>query len=229
MTEVQKLIKYAAMALAIFLAVSIIGSIVGLLGLVTGIISRDGVSDRMTEYSVSAEVSSLEIEAGAAELQIIEGDVFSVKSNLKNLTVNDEDGVLSITEKKSFGIQYDGPILTVTIPSGTTFGRVEIVTGAGRFTAAKLSCEKLRLEFGAGEVVIDELIATKSAVIESGASAVRIKGGALSNPEIEVGVGEFELTAAISGYGEISQGVGSTSVTLLGEREGYRIDRKSVV
>lgn len=224
MTEVQKLVKYCAIALAVFLALSIIGSIVGLLGLITGIASRDGVSDRMTEYSVSAEIGSIEIEASAADLQIVEGDAFSVKSNLKNLTVSDDGGVLSIVEKKRFGMHYDGPILTVTIPSGSYFSRIEITTGAGRFTAAKLSCEDLRLTLGAGEVIIDELNATKNAAIDGGAGAVRIKGGALSNPEINMGVGEFELTVAISGHGEISQGIGSTSVTLLGDRESYQIE-----
>lgn len=224
MSSFQKVIKYCAIALAVALAVGIISGIVGAAALIVGFFESDGAAEDVRDVAVSGEVSSIVIVAGAADLRIEQGEAFSVRSNLKNLTVENESGTLRVIENHRVGVRYTDPVLTVYVPEGTRFARADITTGAGRFTVTSLSCDDLRLSLGAGEVAIDELNAYVNAEIEGGAGALRIYGGTLSDPSIDMGVGELELSTALRGHGEISQGIGRASVTLLGDREDYRVE-----
>ena len=78
MTTLQKVIKYLALAFAIFLAVSIIGGILSAVGLFGGLFSADAVLEETKTYSVAAGVQNLKIEINAADLYIKEGSAFSV-------------------------------------------------------------------------------------------------------------------------------------------------------
>ena len=80
MTTIQKVIKYLAIALAIFLTVSIIGGILGALGVVGLFSKKDAVAEELTTYSDFSEIRNLDIEINAADFYIKEGNVFSVES-----------------------------------------------------------------------------------------------------------------------------------------------------
>ena len=90
MTELQKVIKYLAIALAVFLIVSIVGGAVSVVRLVAGLFDRDSATADFISYSVSGEFHSLDIEIGVADLNIREGEAFSVESNLKHLRVKEK-------------------------------------------------------------------------------------------------------------------------------------------
>ena len=166
MTTLQKVIKYLAIAFAIFLTVSIIGGILSAVGLFGGLFSSDAVLEEVKTYSVAADIHNLDIEINAADLYIKEGDAFSVESNLKHLKVEENGGLLTIQETKKFTGTYNGAVLTVYVPAGTVFDNVNLTTGAGRLTIGNLSSGTLDFELGAGDVSIDSLVATKSADIE---------------------------------------------------------------
>ena len=83
MTTLQKVIKYLAMAFAVFLAVSIIGGILGAVGLFGGLFDSDAVTEDVKTYAVSSDVSRLEVEINAADFTIKQGERFYVESNLK--------------------------------------------------------------------------------------------------------------------------------------------------
>lgn len=225
MTELQKVIKYLAIALAVFLIVSIVGGAVSVVRLVAGLFDRDSATADFISYSVSGEFHSLDIEIGVADLNIREGEAFSVESNLKHLHVKVEDGVLKIDEsewKKSFSAYHD-PALTVYVPAGTLFREVSMTTGAGRLTAEELSAEYLDLKLGAGEVSFGSLKATASADIEGGAGRVTISNGVLSNLDLDMGAGQLELTSALTGDCELNLGVGESRINLIGDRDDYRL------
>ena len=166
MTTAQKVIKYLAMAFAIFLTVSIIGGLLSLFGLFGGFFSDDAVTEDIKTYSVSADIKSLEIKINAADFTIKQGESFSVESNLKHLTVEDKNGVLTIKETKKYSKTYTGAVLTLYVPADTVFDRADIITGAGRFTVDQLSARTMKFELGAGEVTIDTLIATTAIDID---------------------------------------------------------------
>lgn len=193
-------------------------------GLFGGFFGGDAVTDDVKSYTISSEINTLDVKINAADFQIKQGEAFSVESNLKHLTVEDENGVLTIKETKKFGSTYTGAILTLYIPVDTVFEKANIVTGAGRFTVDYLSADNINFELGAGEVTINTLVAAKSANIEGGAGKITIADGTLHNLDLEMGVGQLNLTAALTGNCSLDSGVGEMNVTLLGNKEDYKLD-----
>ena len=224
MTNFQKTVKYIAMAFAIFLTVSIIGGILSMFGLFGGFFSGDAVTEDIKTYSVSSEIQSLEVKINAADFTIKQGESFSVESNLKHLTVEDKNGVLTIKETRKFAHTYTGAILTLYIPADTVFEKANIITGAGRLTVDSLSAATIGFELGAGDVTISKLIAEKSADIQGGAGRITISDGAIKNLDLEMGLGQLNLTSALMGDCNLDSGVGEMNVTLLGSKDDYELD-----
>lgn len=223
MTQAQKWIKNGAIALAILLAVSIIGSALTAAITLVGWLGGDGILDEMKTYSVSSEVTSLEMELGGTEVQIKTGKALSVESNLKHLTVEEKDGCLRVEQTGQTGMNFDDALLILYLPADFSFREAEIETGAGRLAVQVLSAGKLTLDLGAGEVVIDDLRVMDSCQINGGAGAVTVKNGAIHNLNMDMGVGQLILTAKLTGSCGMDLGVGQTELTLLGAREDYRI------
>ena len=174
------------MVFAIFLTVSIIGGALSMLGLFGGFWGGDAVTEDIKTYAVSSDIQSLEVKINAADFRIKQGERFSVESNLKHLTVEDKNGVLTIKETKKFAHTYIGAVLTLSVPSDTVFEKVNIITGAGRLTVDGLSASTMNFELGAGEVTIDTLVATSDIDIHGGAGKITISGGALHNLDLDM-------------------------------------------
>lgn len=219
MTALQKVITYFAMAFAVLLTVSIIGGVLGIFGMLDG----DGVAKDVTTYAISSDVRRLEVDIRAAALCIKQGENFSVESNLKHLTVKDGDGVLTVKEEKTFGGTYADAVLTLYIPADATFESATVSAGAGKLTIERLSAAVIDLNLGAGEVSVGTLIATSDAKIDGGAGKVTIADGALHNLDLNMGVGELNLTSALSGESNLDLGVGQSNVTVIGNKDDYRL------
>lgn len=213
--DAKKFLIWVGCGLALLLCLSLIGSLFGLGGSVVG---------EWQTYEVNGEVKTLEVEIGAADFRIEKGESFSVRSNLKNLTFKQTDDKLVLTEKSVGSKNYNGAELVIYIPDGAAFDEIDITTGAGKFTAGTLSAEKLDLEFGAGEVNISELNATREANITSGAGEVTIGGGSLINLKLEIGAGELNLISAIVGEGKLDLGLGEANITLIGSIADYTVE-----
>lgn len=224
MTTFQKVIKNLAFVFAIVLTVSIIGGLLGVVGLFGGLFDEDAVLEDAKTYTVSDNITELDISINAADFTIKQADAFSVESNLKNLTVKEKDGVLIIEENKRFGVTYTGAALILYIPADTVFKKADITTGAGRLTVDSLSADSLKLELGAGEVNIGTLTAAKKADIDGGAGRITISGGTLHNLDLDMGVGQLNLTSAILGNSEFDLGIGESNITLIGSKDDYDID-----
>jgi len=208
------------MAFACFLAITIIGSILG----VIGFFFDDSVAKNVKTYEISSQIKSLKIEIGAADFTVKQGEKFSVESNLKHLTVDDENGVLTIKEKRKIGISAKSAVLTLYIPEETVLENAEILTGAGQLTVKSLVADTVNFEFGAGEVVIEKLIAKSKANLVGGAGEVTISDGALHNLKLDMGVGQLNFTSALTGKCELNLGVGEANITLLGKKDDYKLD-----
>lgn len=224
MTTLQKVIKYLAVAFAIFLSVTIIGGLLGAVGLFGGLFDDEVVLEDLESHSVRAEICNLEIKINAADLRIKEGEAFFVESNLKHLKVEEKGNTLFIKETQKLTGAYNGAVLTVYIPSGMKFNNVDLTTGAGKVTIAELSAETLDFELGAGEVNITSLIATRSAEIDGGAGRITISGGALRNLELGMGVGQLNFVSALTGDCQMDLGIGESNITLIGSKEDYKLE-----
>ena len=224
MTTAQKIIKYCAIAFAVFLVVSIIGGIIGAVTSVPLLVGDgDGVGGMKT-YAVTDAVKNLEIDLSGARLEIKTGDRFSVESDHKYLRVENADGILTMKEDRpAFGFYSEGATVTLTIPEHFTFGKAAISTGAGTVKIDTLSSQRLSLDLGAGEVDIGTLTATDRASINSGAGELRIGGGELAGLELNIGVGEADLESRLTGNCSIDYGVGELNLTLTGTLDDYCI------
>lgn len=186
--------------------------------------SEEAVLDEIKVYNTVSDIHSLQIQISAADFVIKEADHFSVESNLKYLTVSEDDGVLKIMEEVKIGVTYSDAKLTLYVPAGTVFESASITTGAAKLTAGTLSAKTLKLQLGAGDVSIDSLNAALEADIEGGAGKITIAGGTLNDLELEMGVGELNLSAALLGDSDLTLGVGASNLTLIGSRDDYKIE-----
>lgn len=224
MTDLQKIIKYAAIGLAVILIVSIFFGIfkaVTLLGIISSGFEEGTAS--MQEYPVTETVTELEINIGAAELTVNLGDSFALSSNFRDLKVEQANGCLTIKETRQFGKNYNGAKLQLTVPAGHIFEKVSISSGAGKVEIQALSTQNLALNLGAGQTVIHQLNASRNALISTGAGELILSGGELHNLDLDLGVGKVTLKSRLTGESEIDQGLGQVELTLVGSQEDYRI------
>lgn len=224
MTTLQKAIKYFALAFAVFLAVSIIVGVCGFLMIIGNVFSDDAVTQDVKTYSVSSDVHSLEINISAANFTVSQAEEFAVKSNLKNISVEEKNGTLFITEGKKLSRFYDKAVVTLYIPNETVFEKVSITTGAGKFSVDSLSTERLVFYVGAGDVNIKSLTVTSNADIEGGAGRITVDDGAIKNLDLEMGAGQLKLTSALTGETELDLGVGASNINIKGNKDDYRLD-----
>ena len=224
MTSWQKAIKYAAIALATFLIINIIGGIVGTVATLSYVFDDKENIGEMENYKIMDNIKKLDIDVGAVNFVIKTGDSFKLESNNEKITVKENNGSLIIKQKHSLNFGKRRYNLEISIPEDTVFDDVYISTGAGRLTVDTLKAERIDLDLGAGEAKFNNLTALKKLEIDGGAGAIIIENGKLANADFNLGVGTLKLTSILTGVCDIDCGVGETRLTLLGDREDYRID-----
>ena len=124
MSEGQKVIKYIAIAFAIFLTVNIIGGIItafACIAGVTGIVSISNNTENMVDFSESyTQVEQIQIECKLSNLSIKQGDEFKVEATTieDKFECENKDGILKIREKefRLFRNNVSDSNITVYIP-----------------------------------------------------------------------------------------------------------------
>ena len=222
MTSWQKAINYLSIALAILLTVNIFSAIFGALGLIGLIDDRAPLKTQKT-YAVSDGITAIDIEIDAARLTIQTAETFEVKSNLKNLKVDEEDHKLVIREKNGRFITSSKGMVTVLIPKNNAFARADINTGAGAVTINDLTADKLSIDLGAGAADFSHLTAKDEAVIDGGAGKLTVSDSTLHNFKLDMGVGAVNLSGAITGNSSFDCGVGAVNAKLYGNKEDYTV------
>lgn len=224
MTTFQKIIKYLALAFAVFLSVSIISGICGALFTVANLFGANTESE-IGNHTIGTDFSSISVNLSAAELEIKMGDDFALQTNHKYLKCEEKDDILKISEtRKLFASHPKGMKVILTVPQDKIFDYVDIRAGAGTVTIDELSSNMLNIDLGAGELTAQILDASDKAEIDGGAGSVTIKGGHLSNADIDMGVGELNLESELSGKSSIDYGFGETNLVLIGEEDDYKIE-----
>lgn len=225
MNKVQKIIKYVAIALAIFLVFNIVSGIVLGVAVVSNLFSDDEViSERLKEITVSKSPLVLDIETSNVNIMIKEGNTFKVETNHKNVTTKEYNDKLIIKEKDYnwFGKMSTGDLI-IYVPTTLIFNEVLIESGAGKVTIKSLTTKKLDLDLGAGKVDIENLNVESQTEIDGGAGEIIIDNSIFHNLDLDQGAGKLFLTAKLVGNSEINSGVGEVNLSLLGLKEEYRI------
>lgn len=237
MTSFQKIIKYGAIAFAIYLVIIIVGAIVATLTTIFGVTigienyrnNREPsqiINNEWTEdYS---NIKNLEIELSVCKLQIKKGDKlkvetydvsnqFECKANGNTLKIKDKKFNISWFESQNYV-----PKVIIYIPENITFDKINIETGVNDSNIEYLNSDKLDLQIGVGKCEIQN-ISAKSAKIECGAGETIIKDSTIDTLKLESGIGKLVMTGKIEDSGDIDSGVGKLELNLKGNESKYKI------
>lgn len=187
--------------------------------------SNEIYSDMINKNFRSDDVKSLDMEIGAAQVEISEED------SLEEITVNTDGGKFAVDLKSGvLNIKSDPKLMAnnmntvyVKIPKDFKFDEVDISAGASVVKIPRILARSLDVEIGAGEVNIEEFSA-EEADFEIGAGKITVSDGSVGNCSADVGMGEFQYDGTISMKCDIECGMGNTVLNLEGNEEDYNYE-----
>lgn len=223
MTAKQKLIKYLALAFAVFLIVSFALGIFEILSsLLEMEVKKPIGTESLYSYSVSDTVSELEISISAADLKIITGDAFCISTDNDNITCHENGSLLTVEDKERFSLS-PGEAVLIEVPADKSFDKITLNAGAGEVTVDILNTAELSMNFGAGDFFADTLFVTAKAYINCAAGEVTVNGGTVNNLEMNTAIGDVALACSLKGKTEIDCAVGDVSLDLPDSLSEYSI------
>ena len=187
------------------------------------LIKNKEVPENITESTISQNVAALKIDVNSAKISILKGKQIEVKTNIKELSISDDNEILQILEDNPIEINNTESFVELYIPSDCQFEKIELIAEAGNITAQKLSTANLSVELDAGALLIDELFVSQSANVTVGTSNLKILGGEIKDLNLNVGVGQVEIKASLLGESDLELGVGATALELNGGPEDYLV------
>lgn len=229
MTVAQKVIKYLAIAFAMFLIVSIISAILSVLFGLRGIL---GLKKEDSSYSKEMSITNfentnilvLDIDIAYTNLTIKTGENLKVETNNSNINFKQDNTNLQIKEKSYnwFSKSNNGELI-LYIPENIEFDKVKINTGAGKIIIDNITTKNLSFELGAGEAKVKSLNVLNDADIEGGAGKMDVLSGTINNLDFDMGVGEVNLAIKLTGKSKIDAGVGNLNIDINGRKDDYEI------
>lgn len=241
MSSLQRIIKYCAIAFAIFLAVSIISGIASVAFAIVHFVPGKSIHSEIwreesVDYSNTFEgVKSLEINHKIGELSIKTGDCFKVEgSNVPErfeAKVNN-NGKLIINYHSSFfdfpwfhikGADKANCRVTVYVPADFVAEKVKLETGAGNLSLEGLKTDELKISAGAGNINGTDLTAEK-ADIDGGVGNINLNNVKFSDTVLDCGVGNMDISGVLSGDTKLDNGVGDVELDLTGNVNDYNIN-----
>lgn len=229
MTSAQKVIKYLAIAFAIFLIITIISAILSAFYALSGVLGLEKDNEisssemSMTNFK-NIDITTLDIEVAYTNLTIKTGDVLKAETNNSNINFSQNNKKIEIKEKNhKWFSKNEEQELVVYIPKDLEFEKVEISAGAGRINIENLETKSLSFELGAGETEIKNLNVTEDCKIEGGAGKISITSGTINDLNLDMGVGEANINAILTDKSEINAGVGNLDINLQNDKENYKI------
>lgn len=238
MSDGQKVIKYLAIAFAIFLSVNIIIGIISAVFFGIRVLDINFKENNKTSSVVSnyemimsqkyENVEKLKIEIGYSKLEIKQGEEFKVESNAKNenIKIRKTSNTLTIKEENTWNIFNDDieSHIIITVPKYYFFEKIDIDAGSSELNISDIQTKSFDIDVGAGNVIISNLLVIDKADIDGGAGKVVINNSNLSNLDLDVGVGEFQiLNSKLLENSDIDSGIGKLQISLKGTLEDYKI------
>lgn len=223
MNRAQRIIKYAAIALAISLIISIVTGILTVVFTALGISYIVEIGENSIEtMNVSQEyvnIHEIDLEVAASSIEIIKADSLKVEgTNIpKDYDFTEKNGKLEIKGKKI----KSGAKIVIYMPS--EINSLDIEVGAGNITIKDITLQEIRLDTGAAKTDITGLIVTTKADINTGVGETNIIDSDITNLDMDTGIGSVELNGYLKGASDIDCGVGNLDIDLLGTEAFYRI------
>lgn len=235
MNTAQRVIKYCAIAFAVLLIGGIISAIISGGMLMAHIFGGWGDYNPIPDATEVIEVgevteqnlTGLYLDLKATSVVIERGAEFALESNLDVIQVSRGGNALYVQEK-DFNFLTDwgtrGYELKIVLPED--WGSLETLrlnAGAGSVVIRELETRNLELDLGAGKTEVSKVTATERAKIKGGAGYLAVRESELKNLDLDMGVGKVELGVKLTGSSQIDAGVGKLELTLQGALDDYRI------
>lgn len=218
MSSVQRIIKYCAIAFAMFLIFTIVSAIMGCV-ISLGNIFDDNkdITEKLEGLDIGSSASILNVDVSSVNVIIKESDTLRAETNNKSIKVKQDGNKLIITSKKDNWFHTNKTSdLIIYVPTDLVFDGVTVETGAGNLNIEKLATRVFDLDMGAGKAEINNLFISESADIDGGAGEMIIDNSEINNLDLDMGVGRLSLTSKILGMSEIDSGVGEVNLNLVG-------------
>lgn len=238
MKTTNRIIKYFAIALAVFLIITIFSSIAyGIYGIsqifeigfnIGSPFDDDSDFDNAEEFKSEifdeASIKNIVIDITGMNLIIRNGDELKAETDSDDVYYEVNGSSLRIIEKRKnwFDKDNSGKII-LYIPVVSAFQNININAGAGKIEAQEIYCEHFNLDVGAGKADIGKLNVSGKSVIEAGAGKIDVSVGNINNLDLQVGTGKADVKAEITGKADVEVGIGSIDLHLIGTDDDYMI------
>lgn len=230
MNGLQQGVKWFAIALAAVIICAMVTAMAGGLWLLSAVFDEAGAGEIsevevVTDVDGQEEIDDLDIKLKAANLEIKSGSELKVETDDDEVKTTWQGNKLTVRDENShwfFG-HVDTHII-IYVPEDMKLEMVKVEAGAGQVVIERLVATRVDLDLGAGRTEIGELVASESAKVKSGAGALEIKGGELAKLDFNMGVGRASVRSRLMGDSKIDAGVGKLELTLLGVEDDYRVE-----
>lgn len=175
------------------------------------------------------EIVGIHLEAGAAEVQIVENDSLdqiSVDSEGKYVIYTKDEVLYIENAEGAQNSNYDGGKIYIEIPTGMRLREAELSLTAADAMIQNLTADKVSIEIGAGcaEIMI---LDAKEAEFEIGAGKVLVNWGTVEDCSAEVDLGSFFYTGSILKKAEVECDLGNAELVLEGAETDYNYELDS--
>lgn len=178
--------------------------------------NKDNKPDKEDPYSnlnIQSNTKAFDIKLDSAMLIIEEENKFTISTNNKYISLTEEDNKIKINEKDHFSFK-NSSALRITVPKNYNFTDLNIVSDGGF-----INIENLK----AGSLVLNDVIVNDKLTIIGGAGTIDVTNGNVNNLNLNVGVGNCNISAILKGNSVIEAGVGQLNIDLLDSIDNYKI------
>ena len=232
MTTTQKIIKYLAIAFALFLVISIFSIIFGLSREIISSINSDKKDSKLLEEytTISNNVNNIEsfkIDISNDDIEIKEGEKFEVKTNDPDIKFYHENSKVKIKTDKTFSWHLSNSsrgTIIIYLPNEFNITELDLNLGAGKIDIDKIFVETLLMDLGAGTMTAKEINVYEKATINGGAGNINIYSGTINNLNLKLGAGNASIQSDLTGSNTLTTGVGKLNLGLSRSKDNYKFD-----
>ena len=232
MTTTQKIIKYLAIAFALFLVISIFSIIFGLSREIISSINSDKKDSKLLEEytTISNNVNNIEsfkIDISNDDIEIKEGEKFEVKTNDPDVKFYHENSIVKIKSDKTFSWHLSNSsrgTIIIYLPNEFNITELDLNLGAGKIDIDKIFVEILLMDLGAGTMTAKEINVYEKATINGGAGNINIYSGTINNLNLKLGAGNASIQSDLTGSNTLTTGVGKLNLGLSRSKDNYKFD-----
>ena len=232
MTTTQKIIKYLAIAFALFLVISIFSIIFGLSREIISSINSDKKDSKLLEEytTISNNVNNIEsfkIDISNDNIEIKEGEKFEVKTNDPDVKFYHENSKVKIKTDKTFSWHLSNSsrgTIIIYLPNEFNITELDLNLGAGKIDIDKIFVETLLMDLGAGTMTAKEINVYEKATINGGAGNINIYSGTINNLNLKLGAGNASIESDLTGSNTLTTGVGKLNLGLSRSKNNYKFD-----